>query len=51
MENSNNTEPIVIDVAENYNCNGIPCIKGNIGDNLGYEAYIAIISDCISSLA
>ena len=43
MENSNNTEPIVIDVAENYNCNGIPCIKGDIGDNLGYEAYIAII--------
>ena len=43
MENSNNNEPIVIDVAENYGCNGIPCIKGNIGDNLDYEAYIAII--------
>lgn len=43
MENSNNTEPIVIDVAEDYGYKGIPCIKGNIGDNLGYEAYIAII--------
>lgn len=43
MENSNNNEPIVIDVAEDYGCNGIPCIKGNIGDNLDYEAYIAII--------
>lgn len=43
MENSNNTEPIVIDLVENYGCSGIPCIKGNIGDNLDYEAYIAII--------
>lgn len=43
MENSNNNEPIVIDVAEDYGYNGIPCIKGNIGDNLDYEAYIAII--------
>lgn len=43
MENSNNNEPIVIEVAEDYGCNGIPCIKGNIGDNLDYEAYIAII--------
>lgn len=43
MENSNNTEPIVIDITENYGYAGIPCIKGNIGDNLGYEAYIAII--------
>lgn len=43
MENSNNTEPVVINVAEDYGCAGIPCIKGNIGDNLDYEAYIAII--------
>lgn len=43
MENSNNTEPIVIDVAEDYGYTGIPCIKGDIGDNLDYEAYIAII--------
>lgn len=43
MENSNNNEPVVIDVVENYNYTGIPCIKGNIGDNLDYEAYVAII--------
>lgn len=43
MENSNNTEPIVIDVAKDYGYKGIPCIKGDIGDNLDYEAYIAII--------
>lgn len=43
MENSNNTEPIVIDLAEDYSYSGIPCIKGEIGDHLDYEAYIAII--------
>ena len=43
MENSNNNEPIVIDIAEDYGCKGIPCIKGDIGSNLDYEAYIAII--------
>lgn len=43
MENSNNTEPIVIDIPKDYGLTGIPCIKGNIGDNLDYEAYIAII--------
>ena len=43
MENSNNTEPIVIDIEDDYGYSGIPCIKGDIGDNLDYEAYIAII--------
>ena len=43
MENSNNNEPFVIDVEEDYGYKGIPCIKGDIGDNLDYEAYIAII--------
>ncbi len=46
MENSNSTEPIVIDVAEDFpelHYAGIPCIKGNIGEDLGYHAYIAII--------
>ena len=46
MENSNNNDPIVIDVKNDFpelGYNGIPCIKGNIGDDLGYEAYIAII--------
>ncbi len=46
MENSNNNDPIVIDVKNDFpelDINGIPCIKGNIGEDLGYEAYIAII--------
>lgn len=43
MENSNNTEPIIINTVEDFGYKGIPCIKGNIGDNLDYEAYIAII--------
>lgn len=42
-EKSNSSDPIVIDFAENFGVTGIPCIKGNIGENLGYEAYIAII--------
>lgn len=46
METSNNNEPIIIDVKADFpelRLSGIPCIKGDIGDNLGYEAYIAII--------
>lgn len=46
MENTNNNDPIVINVKEDFpelGFNGIPCLKGDIGDNLGYEAYIAII--------
>lgn len=46
MENSNSNEPIVIDIKNDFpglGYAGIPCIKGNIGDDLGYEAYIAII--------
>jgi len=43
MESSNTNEPIVIDIKENYGFRGIPCIKGDIGENLDYEAYIAII--------
>lgn len=46
MEMSNSNEPVVIDVANNFSelgYNGIPCIKGIIGENLGYEAFIAII--------
>lgn len=46
MENSNINEPIIIDIAEDFpelNYSGIPCIKGNVGENLGYDAYIAII--------
>lgn len=46
METSNNNEPIIIDIKADFpelGLPGIPCIKGDIGDNLGYEAYIAII--------
>lgn len=43
METSNNNDPIIIDLQEDFQCKGIPCIKGNIGENLGYDAYIAII--------
>lgn len=42
-EKSLNNDPIVIDFEMDYHSVGIPCIKGNIGENLGYEAYIAII--------
>lgn len=42
-EKALSNDPIVIDFAEDYHSTGVPCIKGNIGDNLGYEAYIAII--------
>ena len=42
-EKSLNNDPIVIDFETDYHSVGIPCIKGNIGENLGYEAYIAII--------
>lgn len=46
MEISNSSEPIVIDIAHDFpdlNYTGIPCIKGNVGEGLGYDAYIAII--------
>lgn len=42
-EKSFSSDPIVIDFRNDYSCDGISCIKGNIGENLGYEAYIAII--------
>ncbi len=46
MENSNSNEPILIDIENDFpelGYKGIPCIKGNVGEGLGYEAYIAII--------
>lgn len=42
-EKAGSNDPIVIDLEADYNVRGIPCIKGNIGDHLDYEAYIAII--------
>ncbi|MCQ2091161.1 MAG: AIPR family protein [Fibrobacter sp.] len=43
QEKLNLTETVHIDFEKDYGTEGIPCIKGNIGDNLGYQAYIAII--------
>lgn len=43
LELASDNEPIYIDLRKEFGSEGIPCIKGNIGDNLGYEAYIAII--------
>lgn len=43
IEMSNSNEPISINFSDDFGCDGIPCIKGNIGENLGYSAYIAII--------
>lgn len=42
-EQSNMNDPIVLDFQQDYNYAGIPCIKGDLGEDLGYEAYIAII--------
>ena len=42
LETSNSAEPITIDFSE-FNYDGIPCLKGNIGTGLKYDAYIAII--------
>ncbi|MEG1313108.1 MAG: AIPR family protein [Bacilli bacterium] len=43
LENSSNNEPVSIDIPKDFGIVGIPCLKGNIGENLGYEAYTAII--------
>ena len=40
---ASSTEPIQIDFERDFSSPGIPCIKGNIGEDLDYEAYIAII--------
>ena len=43
LESSSSNEPVVIDFEEDFNSHGIPCIKCDIGDNLGYSAYIGVI--------
>lgn len=46
METSNSNEAIVIDIENDFpqlGYKGIPCIKGDIGSGLGYDAYIAIV--------
>lgn len=40
---ANSSEPIRIDFERDFGSPGIPCIRGEIGENLGYEAFIAII--------
>lgn len=36
-------EKVQIDLEKDFGSKGIPCIKGDIGDDLGYNAYIAIV--------
>ena len=43
QEKLNLSETVHINFEKDFNVEGIPCIKGNIGNNLGYNAYIAII--------
>lgn len=43
-ENQKNNEPIIIDIAKDFGFEGVPCVKARIGENLGYEAYMAVIS-------
>lgn len=43
QEKLNLAETVHINFEKDYNVEGIPCIKGNIGENLGYQAYVAII--------
>lgn len=43
LSQQSSNEPILIDFPNQFNSMGIPCIKGNVGENLGYTAYIAII--------
>ena len=43
QEKSQSNEPVVIDFFQDYGCDGIPCLIGNIGNNAGYDAYLAII--------
>jgi hypothetical protein len=42
-ELANNNEPIYMDIPQDFSYRGIPCIKGEIGENLEYCAYIAIL--------
>lgn len=43
LEEARDTEPIRINIKEEFGVPGIPCIEGKVGDDLGYKAYIAII--------
>lgn len=43
LSQESENEPVLIDFEEQFNSDGIPCIEGKVGNNLGYNAYIAII--------
>lgn len=43
LDAANRNEPVEIDFYADFGSMGIPCLKGNIGQDLGYDAYIAII--------
>lgn len=43
IEAADINELVEINFREDFGNNGIPCIKGNIGSNLDYDAYIGII--------
>ncbi len=40
---SNSVQPVEIDIREDFDADPIPCLKGNIGSALEYDAYLAII--------
>ena len=43
LENSGISEAVEINFNDDFHFSGIPCLKGEIGSGLGYEAYIGII--------
>lgn len=43
LENAGISEAVEINFFDDFHFPGIPCIKGEIGSGLGYEAYIGII--------
>lgn len=43
IEDTNSIEPIEIDFYNDFNSEGIPCLKGALGNGLDYDAYIGII--------
>lgn len=43
IESADSNELIEIDFENEFGADGIPCLKGNIGSSLEYEAYLGII--------
>lgn len=42
-ESRNDNEPILIDLRKDFCSQGIPCVKANVGNGLGFEAYMAVV--------